>query len=99
MPGSLNLTIGSNTVTLPLKLTNAQLNGLVRRFATRRGIDTTGKTATEIGEAVLRDVARFMRSVASDQDRQEKAQVAQAAVEVQILADNDLFDDPVAPAP
>lgn len=98
MAGSLSLTIGANTVTLPLKLTNAQLNAIAVRFATRRGVAVEGRSANEIGTDVLRELAKMMRDASIDQQRAELLAAEQATREATIAADNDLYDQPAPSA-
>lgn len=90
MANSLSLTIGANTVTVPVKGSVGQVNAAILRYATQKGIDTAGKTANEIGTAVLVDLLRHVKDTSIDRQRVELLQAQQAALEAQIATDNDL---------
>lgn len=97
MPGALSLTIGTETVSIPLKLTNTKLRALVRRYAVERGIDVTGMTEQEIGQAILQQLAKIVRDSSVDRQRRELVNAQMAAIEVTLAADNDLMDVPPTP--
>lgn len=90
MANSLSLTIGANTVTIPVKGSVAQVNAAILRFAMVKGIPTNGRTANEIGTDVLTSLLRYVRDTSVDRQRVELLQANAAAQEAQILADNDL---------
>lgn len=74
-------------------MTNAKLLVAIRRYALAKGVPVATLTDAEIGLAVLRSLAKTVRDSAIDQQRQEALQAQQAALETQLLLDNDLYDE------
>lgn len=90
---NLSLTIGANTVSVPITLSNAQANAVLRRYAINSGIAVDGRTAAQIGTDVLRSLLRHVKQVSSNHQRGELMATQLATLEAQIATDNDLFDD------
>lgn len=93
MSNNLSLTIGQNTATVPIKLSNAQANAVLLRYCAVKGIPTEGRTPAQIGDDVLRSLMRYVRDVSLDQHRAELLAQQRAELEESINAANDLFDD------
>ena len=93
MPGKLILEIGTGSVAVPIKLTNAQIRAAIRRFVVRSGQSVAGKTDAEVGEMALRLMLRYARERSVDQQRAELIEAQRAAAEQTVTAENDLFDE------
>lgn len=93
MPGELQLTIGTGSVSVPIQLTNAQIRAAMRRFVVRAGKAVAGKTDAEVGEMALRLMLRYAREMSVDQQRAELMEAQRAAAEQTVAADNDLYDE------
>lgn len=94
MPNRIILEVGANTVTIPLKGSNASINAAIKRYALWKGIEVEGRTATQIGEDVLRSLVKIVKSGSMDRQRLELLDVGKAALEVTVATDNDIVDDP-----
>lgn len=92
MAGTLSLTVGTATATVPIRGTNAQINAAIRRYALAKGIEVEGRSATQVGEDVLRSLLRHVRDVSIDQQRLELLAAQAAEREAQIGADNDIVE-------
>lgn len=95
MANNISLTIGAQTYTVPIKLTNAQLRAALLRYAHQRGIRTDGRTEQQIAEAVLRSLLKYVRDNSIDRQRAELLDAQRTAIEATINSDNDLFDEAV----
>lgn len=94
MPNRLILELdGSAPIEVPIKGTVSQIRGAVKRHAESVGIDLTGMTARQVGEAVLRDFLRSVRESSIAKQRTEKFAELAASIESDILAANDIYDD------
>lgn len=90
MANNISMTIGVNTVTVPIKGTNAKLNAAILRYATHKGIPTDGRTPLEIGTDVLTSLLKIMAEISRDRQRVELLAAQQEALEATIALDNDL---------
>lgn len=93
MAGSLTLTIGTSSVSIPLKLTNAKLRAAVQRYALENFIQVEGRTEQDVARDVLRVMLRELREGSIRRQRSEYVAQQQAAFEATLLEDNDVFDD------
>lgn len=94
MANRLILEVGQGQVEIAIKGTAAQIRGAVRRYAETVGIDITDKTDVQIGEAVLRYVLRSVKESSMAKQRTEKFAELAAGIEAEILAANDIYDEP-----
>lgn len=92
MTNALSLTVGVDTITVPLKGTNQQLRASLRRFVISQGVNVAGKTADEIGEMALRLMAKYVIDSSSDLQRQELLEEQKSAIATRVASDNDLID-------
>lgn len=90
MPNQLTLTIGANTVTVPIKGSNAAVNAAILRYAIQTGLDVAGKTATEIGADVLKSLIKIVADRSLDRQRIDLLAAQQATIDATLLQDNDL---------
>lgn len=97
MPGRLILEINSTQIFVPVKGTAQQIRATVRRFAKSQNVMMEGKTDTEIGEAALRRVLRWMRHSSLDEQRRELIEAKMAEIDAILNSDNDLYDEPEPP--
>lgn len=98
MPNRLILELdGSAPIEVPIKGTVSQIRGAVKRHAESVGIDLTGMTARQVGEAVLRDFLRSVRDASMAKQRTQAYADLAASIETQLAAENDLFDEPEPP--
>lgn len=94
MPGTLSLQVGTaQPVSIPLKLANTQIRAAIRRYALSRNMPVETMTEVQIGEAVLRSLAKIVRDGSIDYQRRDALLAQQAALEVTLAADNDLYDE------
>lgn len=97
MAGQLSLTIGTATVSVPIKGSNALITAAVKRYAIQKGILVEGRTASEIGEDVLVSLLKYLRDTSTDRHRTEKIAEVGVAIEAEIALENDLL--PPSPPP
>ena len=95
MANNISVTIGAQTYTVPIKLTNAQLRAALLRYAVQRGIRTEGRTEQQIAEAVLRSLLKYVGDNSTDRQRAELLEAQRATIEATIKSDNELFDEPI----
>jgi hypothetical protein len=88
MANQLTLTVGTNTATVALNGTNAQINAVILRYAKGRQLPIDGLTAAQIGEVVLQSLVKYVRDVSMDVQRQELLVAQAAAMEQTLATDN-----------
>lgn len=88
MAGSLSLTVGANTSTVPINATNANINAAILRYCVAKGLDTEGKTAVQIGEMVLTHILKTVRDVSIDRQRAEELGLVNQTIETKVQAEN-----------
>lgn len=99
MPQALTLSVGTANITVPIKLTATQTRVVIRRYAIQQGIAVEGRTDAQIAEDVLRSLLKYVRDKSLDRQRQEEVATLLAQLESTLQSDNDLYDEPPAPAP
>lgn len=97
MAGNISLTVGTTTVSVTIKGTNANINAAIKRYAVQRGIEVESRTANDIGTDVLRSLLRIMRDGSIDRHRSELVDAQLETINVTVSSENDLFDEPVPP--
>lgn len=98
MANNLSITIGTQTYTVPIKLTNLLTRAVLLRYAVQRGIVTEGRTQEQIAEAVLRSLLKYVADHSIDRQRAELLDAQRATIEETITTDNDVVDpEPVVP--
>lgn len=93
MPNRLMAEVGAGTVEFPLKGTAALIRATFRRFAIRHSLNTGGGTDAEVGQAVLKHLAIYVRDGSIDQDRQDIEASQAATLAATLLANSDLVDE------
>jgi hypothetical protein len=87
------LEIGQAEIAVPLKGTISQIRAVMHRYAQAQGIDMTGLTEAQVGEAVLRRILREIRTVAMDRQRRELITAEMNAIDATLRSDNELYDE------
>jgi len=89
MAGNISITIGSNTFTLPLAATNAQIGSALTRYARSLGISTAGTNAESM-TAILEHIRDDIRRRSKDAQLADIEAAQDAANQATVDADNPL---------
>ena len=90
MANQLSLTIGQNTIPIPLKLTAVQIRAVLRRYCLQTGISIEGRTEVEIVEDVLRSLKKVIADGSLDRHRAELIQAQRDTIESTVSLENDI---------
>jgi hypothetical protein len=93
MANSISITLGTTTISVPIRGTIVQVRAVLKRYAKSRGIPVNTLTDVQIGEEVLRALVRTIRDGSMTEQRNEIFTGQQAQLEQQLNTDNDIIEE------
>jgi antitoxin component of RelBE/YafQ-DinJ toxin-antitoxin module len=90
MANQLSLTVGANTISIPINLTAVQIRAVIKRCAVASGIPIEGRTDVEIAEDVLKMLKKIVADRSASEQRKELLSAQRAIIESTVSADNDI---------
>ncbi len=88
MAGTLTLTVGAVTSTIPLNATNANINAAILRYCRAKSLNIEELNAVQIGEVFLTHLVRTVRDISVDQQRIEEHNLLNTTIETKIQDEN-----------
>lgn len=92
MPNELSITLGTNTVSIPLKGTQVQIRAGLKRYVVNQGYSIEGKTEVQIGKMALWLMFNAAKEQSKDRQLQERIEQERATIQAAIDAENNYLD-------